>query len=216
MPPPTPPPLSTNDGVFMPQSNAARQDTRRPHCPPACSRRAGGKRLWSVRRVGPGLPGACSASPNTQSVGDSRRMKAVASDSISSQIMSAIRKPAVAATDNGPLAPELAAGIARGKSAKSIRRQVRQRLTLRQVSRLCAAPVRGGGAHRWALFGRIHAGGDGRRTAREYGGAVGMVTESIALAISDRASSRDLRVLGGGAWRVVPAARVHHARAKQG
>jgi hypothetical protein len=47
--------------------------------------------------------------------------------------------------------------------------------------------------------GRIHAGGDGRRTAREYAGAVGMVTESIALAISDRASSRDLRVLGGGA-----------------
>ena len=26
-------------------------------------------------------------------------------------------------------------------------------------------------AHRWALFGRIHAGGDGRRTAREYAGA---------------------------------------------
>jgi hypothetical protein len=28
--------------------------------------------------------------------------------------------------------------------------------------RPCAAPVRGGGARRWALVGRIHAGGDGR------------------------------------------------------
>ena len=33
-----------------------------------------------------------------------------------------IRKPAAATTDNGPLAPELAAGIARVKSAKSNRR----------------------------------------------------------------------------------------------
>jgi len=32
-------------------------------------------------------------------------------------------------------------------------------------------PVRGGGAHRWALVGRIPAGGDSRRTAREYAGA---------------------------------------------
>jgi hypothetical protein len=31
------------------------------------------------------------------------------------------------------------------------------------------------GAHRRALFGRIHAGGDGRRTARECPGAVGVV-----------------------------------------
>jgi len=53
------------------------------------------------------------------------------------------------------------------------------------------APVRGGGAHRWALFGRIHAGGDGRRTARAYAGAVGDLP-----AISDRGFLRALRVLG--------------------
>ena len=35
---------------------------------------------------------------------------------------------------------------------------------------LRAVPVRGGGAHRWAVVGRIHAGGDSRR-AREYAGA---------------------------------------------
>jgi len=40
-----------------------------------------------------------------------------------------------------------------------------------------------GAAHRWARFGRIHAGGDGRRAGCEYAGAVGVVT-----AISDRAS----------------------------
>jgi hypothetical protein len=40
------------------------------------------------------------------------------------------------------------------------------------------------------------AGGDSRRTAREYAGPVGVVTGPIASAISDRASSRALRVLG--------------------
>jgi len=35
----------------------------------------------------------------------------------------------------------------------------------RRAARPCAAPVRGGAALRWALFGRIHVGGDGRRTA---------------------------------------------------
>jgi hypothetical protein len=45
----------------------------------------------------------------------------------------------------------------------------------RRAARLCATPVRGGAAHRWARFRRIHAGGDGRRWAREYAGAVGMV-----------------------------------------
>jgi hypothetical protein len=77
--------------------------------------------------------------------------------------MSAIRKPAVAAIDNRLLAPELAAGIARVKSAKSI--------GVRTVNRLPAgagAPERAGhrdhpGAARLrALSGRIHGGGDGR------------------------------------------------------
>src|ERR1017187_5586802 len=40
----------------------------------------------------------------------------------------------------------------------------------RRAARRCVAPVRGGGAYRRALFGRIHAGGDGRRTIREYDG----------------------------------------------
>jgi hypothetical protein len=61
--------------------------------------------------------------------------------------------------------------------------------------------VRDGGAHRWALFGRIHARGDGRRAARGCAGADG-----VAPALSGRASSRGLRVLGaagrgGGAAR---------------
>src|ERR1035441_6389166 len=34
----------------------------------------------------------------------------------------------------------------------------------RRAARLRPAPFRGGGASRWALFGRIHAGGDGCRT----------------------------------------------------
>src|ERR1035441_3205223 len=46
-----------------------------------------------------------------------------------------------------------------------------------RVARLCAASVRGGGAHRWARLRRIHAAGDGRRTAREYAGAVGVVPD---------------------------------------
>ena len=45
----------------------------------------------------------------------------------------------------------------------------------RRAARLRPAPFRGGGAHRWALFGRIHAGGDGRRAARGCVEAVGVV-----------------------------------------
>ncbi len=101
--------------------------------------------------------------------------------------MSAIRKLAVEAMDNGLLAPELAAGIQRVKSAKSIGVRAGNWLSLKQAQALLNAPdittlkglrdraiiaVRGGGAHRWALFARIHAGGDGRRTAREYAGSV--------------------------------------------
>ena len=54
--------------------------------------------------------------------------------------MSAIRKLAVEATDNGLLAPELAAGIARVKSAKSIGVRTGNWLSLRQEQALLNAP----------------------------------------------------------------------------
>src|SRR5258705_8832893 len=54
--------------------------------------------------------------------------------------MSAIRKLAVEASDNGLLAPELAAGIARVRSAKSIGIRVGNWLTLRQAQTLLNAP----------------------------------------------------------------------------
>lgn len=54
--------------------------------------------------------------------------------------MSAIRKLAVEAADNGLLAPELAAGIARVKSAKSVGIRVGNWLTLRQAQALLSAP----------------------------------------------------------------------------
>jgi site-specific recombinase XerD len=54
--------------------------------------------------------------------------------------MSAIRKLAVEAADNGLLAPELAAGIARVKSAKSVGIRVGNWLSLRQTQALLSAP----------------------------------------------------------------------------
>jgi site-specific recombinase XerD len=54
--------------------------------------------------------------------------------------MSAIRKLAVDASDNGLLAPELAAGIARVKSAKSVGIRVGNWLTLRQAQALLSTP----------------------------------------------------------------------------
>jgi hypothetical protein len=54
--------------------------------------------------------------------------------------MSAIRKLAVEATDKGLLAPELAAGIARVKSAKSIGVRAGNWLTLKQAQSLLNAP----------------------------------------------------------------------------
>src|SRR6478736_7579601 len=54
--------------------------------------------------------------------------------------MSAIRKLAVEASDNGLLAPELAAGIARVKSAKSVGIRVGNWLTLRQAQALISTP----------------------------------------------------------------------------
>jgi len=54
--------------------------------------------------------------------------------------MSAIRKLAAEASDNGLLAPELAAGIARVKSAKSISIRVGNWLSLRQAQTLLNTP----------------------------------------------------------------------------
>jgi site-specific recombinase XerC len=54
--------------------------------------------------------------------------------------MSAIRKLAVEATDNGLLAPELAAGIARVKSAKSIGVRAGNWLSLKQAQALLNVP----------------------------------------------------------------------------
>src|SRR5882762_10881259 len=54
--------------------------------------------------------------------------------------MSAIRKLAVEAADNGLLAPELAAGICRVKSVKSQGVRVGNWLTLRQAQTLLSAP----------------------------------------------------------------------------
>ena len=54
--------------------------------------------------------------------------------------MSAIRKLAVEATDNGLLAPEIAAGIARVKSAKSIGVRAGNWLTLKEAQALLNAP----------------------------------------------------------------------------
>jgi hypothetical protein len=91
--------------------------------------------------------------------------------------VSAIRQLAVAATDSGPQAPELAADVARVKSAQSI--GVRSGRVAHPPAG-AGAPERAGhhdrqGAARLrALSGRIHGGGDGRRTARECAGAVGI------------------------------------------
>src|SRR5262249_11174666 len=54
--------------------------------------------------------------------------------------MSAIRKLAAEAADNGLLAPELAAGIARVKSAKSVGIRVGNWLSARQAQALLNAP----------------------------------------------------------------------------
>src|ERR1035441_8695037 len=51
---------------------------------------------------------------------------------------------------------------------------------------LSAPPARGGGAHRWALFGRVHAGRDGRRTARGCAGRVRMVPAMYLLLSAPR------------------------------
>jgi hypothetical protein len=64
--------------------------------------------------------------------------------------------------------------------------------------RLRAAPVRGG-AHRWALFGRIHAEGDGRRTVGEYVGRLILDSVSSPITSAIRALAVAARTTGGGA-----------------
>jgi hypothetical protein len=115
--------------------------------------------------------------------------------------MSAIRKLAVEATDNGLLAPELAAGIARVKSAKSIGVRGGNWLSLKQAQALLNAPditttkgLRARSPSSPCCSAARYAGprcrrspmGAGRadsrrrrhrRTAREYAGAVGAVPE---------------------------------------
>src|SRR6202521_4998836 len=54
--------------------------------------------------------------------------------------MSAMRKLAVEASDNGLLAPELAAGISRVKSAKSVGIRMGNWLSVRQAQSLLNAP----------------------------------------------------------------------------
>jgi hypothetical protein len=89
-------------------------------------------------------------------------------------------------TDNGLLAP---VG----------RRQAQTLPNPPDITTTKGTPVRAGGAHRCAPFGRIHDGGDGRRTAREYAGPVG-----IALATSSArrpSARRRSRRRATGGWR---------------
>jgi len=69
--------------------------------------------------------------------------------------------------------------------------------------------VRGGAAHRWALCGRIHAGGDGRRTACEYAGAVGVLPATIRMSAirTPPVAAPDQRRSGGFTPEVTVAAR---------
>jgi len=62
-----------------------------------------------------------------------------------------------------------------------------------------AAPVRGG-AHRWALFAGIYDGGDGRRTARECAGAVGVALATIRMSATGGGADRQ-RAAGAGIGR---------------
>jgi len=110
----------------------------------------------------------------------------------------------VAATDNGLPAPEVAAGIARQvrapeRAGHRDHQRLRDRAILAMLLGCALRRCPGGGAlTHGRCLGGIHAGGHGRRTAREYGRAIGVV-----LAISELAFSRALRVLGAagrGGW----------------
>ena len=71
--------------------------------------------------------------------------------------MSAIRKLAVEATDNGLLAPELAAGISRVKSAKSIGVRAGNWLSLRQAQALLDAPDMAASGDNYGLYAQLIA-----------------------------------------------------------
>jgi len=85
-------------------------------------------------------PGFCKATVSAWRT--SLELRRLGSSSIIIR-MSAIRKLAVEATDNGLLAPELAAGIARVKSAKSIGIRTGNWLSLKQAQALLNAPDAG-------------------------------------------------------------------------
>jgi len=193
-------------GTPTPETGAAVMQPRRVSSPAPHGLRGGGAHLWAL--LGRILAGG-DGSP---------RAARECAGAVGVVTDPAIRRPAGAATDNRPQAPEPAAGIERAKSAKSIgvrsangspsgsRRTLPTAPNIATTSgcatapsspcsSLCAAPVRAGGAHRCAVPGRIHAGGDGgRRTAREQAGAVGIVP-----AISERAFSAPCGSRRGGA-----------------
>jgi site-specific recombinase XerC len=90
-----------------------------------------------------GLVQACAAARLTKATVSAWRVSLQARGLGSSSIiirMSAIRKLAVEAADNGLLAPELAAGIVRVKSVKSTGIRVGNWLSLRQAQALLSAP----------------------------------------------------------------------------
>src|ERR1035438_2934298 len=91
--------------------------------------------------------------------------------------MSAIRPLAVAATDNGLLAPELRAGGARGKSAKSTG-QVRQ---LAHSLAGAGAPERAGHHHRRGAAPRHHH--EAQRVPRVAGAALSFHSARLTISI---------------------------------
>jgi len=88
-------------------------------------------------RLEPRPDGFCKATVSTWRA--SLEVRGLGSSSIIIR-MSAIRKLAVEAADNGMIAPELAAGIARVKSAKSVGIRTGNWLSVRQAQSLLNAP----------------------------------------------------------------------------
>src|SRR5260370_22836570 len=89
---------------------------------------------WYAQAAGPGFSKATVSAWRA-----SLEVRGLGSSSIIIR-MSAIRKLAAEAADNGLIAPELAAGIARVKSVKSTGIRVGNWLSLRQAQSLLSAP----------------------------------------------------------------------------